>query len=335
MPVVYLEAWALLRVFTWRRFFAGVRLVATYLLSLVLRRPVNPGYPLAFAIEPTSICNLRCPECPTGANLLKRPRGLLDMALYRQVLEQLKGSVLYLNLYVQGEPFMHPRFTEMVRMAAARRMYTSTSTNGHFIDRRVADELVKAGLTRLIFSLDGATQQTYSQYRVNGNLEKVLSAIRYVSEAKISRGKHYPLLVVQFLVFQHNEHELSAVKKLVRDLGVDQLEIKTAQLHDYGTMLPPTNAALSRYKAGAGRQLKYRVNNRCWRQWHSAVMTWEGQVAPCCYDKDVDHPLGQVPDEPLEEIWKGEKSRVFKGKILRERQNIGMCRNCPEGKALF
>lgn len=330
-----LEAWALIRVLTLRRLLNAFRLVYSYLRAHYGHTVQITGKPMACAIEPTSICNLKCPECPTGANLLKRPRGMIQLSDFSNMLKQLTPELLYLNLYIQGEPLMHPDFGAMVKEAARYRLYTSTSTNGHYMNPSLADQLVQSGLTRIIFSVDGTSQESYGLYRVGGNFNRVKQSIIDVVRAKKRARSAYPIIVMQFLVFRHNEHELPQIKRLARRLSVDKLEVKTAQFNSFGTMRPPLNARYSRYSDELGRFLKTPVQNRCWRQWHSTTITWDGRLSPCCYDKDAEHAFGNVNKQSIDELWYGDKSLSFKQQIFSQRNSIDMCTNCPEGKHLF
>jgi len=330
-----LESLAVIKTITFRRLMNLFCLIYSYLKSYYTRKTQLKGKPFAFAIEPTSICNLKCPECPTGANLLKRPRGTMDLSLFRKLLLELSPDLFYLNLYIQGEPLMHPEFGKMVKEAARFKLYTSTSTNGHFMNPSLATQLVENKLTRIIFSVDGTSQESYGVYRVGGNFTKVKTSINQVVEAKKKQGALFPLVVMQFLVFHHNEHELPEIRKLARQLKVDKLEIKTAQFNSFGKLRPPINARYSRYADELGKILKRKTNNRCWRQWHSATVTWDGRFAPCCYDKDAEHAFGNALEHDATQIWNGPKSMVFKDEIFKNRQQISMCNNCPEGKHLF
>ena len=214
----FLETWAIIRVMNYCRLSNALKLIYSYLQSYLKQHVGLHGKPMAFSIEPTSSCNLKCPECPTGANLLKRPRGLMDIRHYRQLLQQLSPELLYLNLYVQGEPFMHPQFSKMVSLASRHNLYISTSTNGHFMSPEIANALVRGGLSRIIFSVDGTSQESYGLYRVGGNFNKVRQSIIDVVRAKARAHSAYPIIVMQFLVFRHNERELPQIKKLAPSL---------------------------------------------------------------------------------------------------------------------
>lgn len=329
------EGLALIRALTFIKTINVLKVTVSYVWSRLFRNAWVIGKPFAVSFEPTSTCNLRCPECPTGANLLKRPRGTIKVSNYSAILDQLTDHLLYLNLYVQGEPFMHPELEKLIQLAASRHIYTSTSTNGHFIDNRRAVKIVEAGLTRIIFSVDGSTQESYARYRVGGELEKVKKAIQNVVQAKKEKNSKYPVVVMQFLVFRHNEHEVPEMRRLAKELGADRLEIKTAQFNDFGNgqVEAPDNSRFSRYSNAKTQELQKRSYNHCWRQWHSAVITWDGRVSPCCYDKDSIYCYGNLADTDAKVVFGNQQDLDFKNKVLFDKEKINICNNCPEGRS--
>ena len=156
---------------TFKRIFNALGLVFNYIYSKITNNPKNLFLPVALAFEPTTSCNLRCPECPSGLRSFTRPTGMLEKTLFEKTIEDLKGALLYLTFYFQGEPFLHKDFLEMVKIATKKKIYTSTSTNAHYLTYENAVETVKSGLDRLIISIDGMSQETYEQYRVGGKFE--------------------------------------------------------------------------------------------------------------------------------------------------------------------
>ena len=127
---------------------------------------------MSLSVEPTTSCNLRCPECPSGLRSLTRPPGMLEVDTLKRALDEIGHHVVYLNLYFQGEPYLHPDMNELVRIGVAHGLYTSTSTNAHFLRPERCAQIVQSGLSRLIISIDGMTQRTYGSYRIGGQLEK-------------------------------------------------------------------------------------------------------------------------------------------------------------------
>src|SRR5205085_9820154 len=134
----------------------------------MVSKPVHRGMPISIGIEPTTSCNLRCPECPSGLRSFTRPTGMLDESLFKKVIDELRDTHTYLTFYFQGEPYLHPDFLSLVRYAADRKIFTSTSTNAHYLNDANARATIESGLDRLIISIDGTTQETYESYRVGG-----------------------------------------------------------------------------------------------------------------------------------------------------------------------
>ncbi|CAN5921570.1 hypothetical protein BH24BAC1_BH24BAC1_18160 [soil metagenome] len=322
-----------------RRALNALQVTGSYLLSRLTGRSRHWGGPISVSMEPTTSCNLRCPECPSGLRSFTRPTGMLEEGLYQDVIDQLYQRLVYLIFYFQGEPYLHPRFLDMVRYASGKGIYTATSTNAHFLTDENARLTVASGLDRIIISIDGTTQETYAAYRVGGQLEKVLQGTRNLIKWKKQMRSRTPFVVFQFLVVRPNEHQIAEVKELARELGVDDVWLKTAQIYDYGQGSPliPTIDYYSRYQPnGDGTwSLKNKLLNHCWKMWHSCVITWDGQVVPCCFDKDAGHPMGNLQTERFRALWRGKPYRQFREALLRSRTEIGMCRNCTEGTTVW
>jgi len=297
------------------------------------------GMPISISIEPTTSCNLRCPECPSGLRSFTRPTGMMEKELFESVIAQLAPSLSYLIFYFQGEPYLHPHLLEMVKLASVKKIYTATSTNAHYLNDEAAKETVKSGLDRLIISLDGTTQETYQSYRVGGKLDKVIEGTKNILRWKKELKSKTPHVIFQFLVVKHNEHQLEDVKNLAKTLGVDEVKFKTAQIYDFenGSDLIPAIDKYSRYQKNQNG--KYSIKNglldECWKMWHSCVVTWDGKVVPCCFDKDAHFVLGDLNKNSFEEIWRGEKYNQFRQSLFNSRSEIEMCRNCTEGGKVF
>ncbi|MCS7004265.1 MAG: SPASM domain-containing protein [Cytophagales bacterium] len=325
---------------TLRKVWNFLKLVISFYLSKWSKKPIHWGFPVAVAIEPTTACNLRCPECPSGLRAFTRPTGMLSESLLYQIIDELQDVLLYLTFYFQGEPYLNPRFLEMVSYATQRNIYTITSTNGHYLTDEIAQRTVLSSLDCLIISIDGVTQETYQSYRKGGSLQKVIEGTKNIVKWKKLLKSSVPHVVFQFLVVKPNEHEIPQVYQLAHQLGVDEVRLKTAQIYDYqnGSELIPTISQYSRYALGNDGKyyIKNRLTHSCWKMWHSCVITWDGKVVPCCFDKDAHHTLGQLSaEQSLKKVWKSQEYRSFRSKILQSRSNIEMCQNCTEGTKVW
>ncbi|PWH85673.1 radical SAM/SPASM domain-containing protein [Brumimicrobium oceani] len=324
---------------TFSRIWNLILLYYSYFLAKNFKKIQSKGLPFAASIEPTTACNLGCPECPSGLKQFTRATGKLDLNEHILMLDQLGNQLFYINYYFQGEPFLHPQFLELIKEANHRKIYTATSTNAHFITQSKAEEIVDSGLDRMIISIDGLTQETYEQYRKRGKLEKVIEGTQHMIEAKKKAKSKTPHLIFQFLVVKANEHEIDDVFKLGKSLGVDEVRLKTAQLYDYknGNPLMPKNEKYARYKRmkdGTYRS-KYTISNHCWRMWSSTVLTWDGKVVPCCFDKDAQHVLGDVLRTDFINIWSSAQYQSFRYQVFTDRSQIDICKNCSEGAKVW
>lgn len=329
----------LLRKLNVARLLNAAKIYVSFWIEKITKSGSVKGLPISLTIEPTTACNLGCPECPSGLKKFTRPEGNLKENFYKTIIDSVQSHAFYLNFYFQGEPFINPNFLEMVAYAHAKKIYTATSTNAHFLNDVVAKKTVQSGLDRLIISLDGLTQEVYENYRVHGKLEKVIEGTKNILKWKTELKSKTPYVIFQFLVVKPNEHQIDAAKKLALELGVDEIRFKTAQIYDFenGNPLIPTIEKYSRYRKQANGKfvLKNKLLNECWRMWSSCVITWDGKIVPCCFDKDATHQLGNLATQSLKQIWQSTPYKNFRKAILTNRKSIAICKNCTEGTTVF
>ena len=333
---------------SFRKFINIIKVAGSYFISKWIKQPLQWGLPVSITIEPTTTCNLKCPECPSGTGSLTRSKGSMEFGLFKKIIDELHKNSIYVNLSFQGEPFLHRDFPDLVKYAVGKGIYTSASTNAHFLDNETAKETIKSGLDRLIISIDGTTQYTYSSYRTGGDLDKVIEGALNIISWKKELNSKTPYTIFQFLVTGSNEHQVEGIKKLGDKVGIDKVLIKTLQIGNYrtGNPLMPKNDKYSRYKKQtsfsetdvhekAAYSIKNQLSNHCWRLWHSAVVTWDGTVVPCCFDKDARHPMGELANRTFKSVWKDKPYREFRASVLSSRSNIEICRNCSEGTKVW
>ncbi|HLD54451.1 MAG TPA: radical SAM/SPASM domain-containing protein [Sediminibacterium sp.] len=330
----------LLSKLTLRRFWNGFKVYSSFRLSRLISKPIQWGMPVSISFEPTTSCNLRCPECPSGLREFTRPTGMLQKNFFQETIDEIAQDILYLIFYFQGEPYLNPQFLEMVKYANQKGIYTATSTNAHYLNDENARKTVESGLDRLIISIDGTTQDVYQQYRVGGKLDKVIEGAKNIVKWKKQLNSKTPFVFFQFLVVKPNEHQIADIKALGREIGVDQVRFKTAQVYNYQedpNNLIPTNNKYSRYKKDASGKMKVKsgLKNYCWKLWHANVITWDGLVVPCCFDKDAMHQLGNLKSQSFKEIWKNSNYHQFRKELLNSRKNIDICSNCSEGLSVW
>jgi len=324
---------------TFRRAVNMIKVGGGFFLSRLIRKPFVFGLPVSISIEPTTSCNLRCPECPSGLRSFSRPTGMLKESFFKEVTDQLHKDIFYLIFYFQGEPFLNTDFIKMISYASSKKIYTATSTNAHFLDDETARKTVESGLDRLIISIDGTTQDVYQQYRIGGSLEKVLEGTKNIVNWKKKLKSKKPFLIFQFLVVHPNEHQINDAMKLAEETGVNDIYFKTAQIYDFkkGSPLIPETNQYSRYRKNKNGEyeIKNKLLNHCWKLWHSSVITWDGKTVPCCFDKDAHYQMGDLKEQKFNTIWKGEQYKHFRQSVLKSRKENEICTNCSEGVTVF
>jgi radical SAM protein with 4Fe4S-binding SPASM domain len=225
---------------------------------------------------------------------------------------------------------LHPQFFSFLEIAGSTK--TTVSTNGHFLTVENAQKLMNSGLHKLIVSLDGMDQETYSKYRKDGDLRKVMQGIKNVSEAK-RKVRSSVKLEIQFLVNRYNESQIPAAKQFAHETGA-KLNLKSMQIinNEHIEQWLPGNEKFRRYKKDNGNYfIKSRLRNNCLRLWLNPVIIWSGKVVPCCFDKDADHVMGDLNESSFRDIWYGEKYRAFRESVFTERKKIKICKNCTSG----
>ena len=311
-----------------------LRLCVNYLLSSLLKRPIVTHAPFFLSIEPVNVCNLRCPQCPTGMGIHPRSKRYFDLDLFGRLLQEVGDRLLCVQFYFQGEPLLCPSLCAMIAQAKEAGIYTIVSTNAQLLTQTMAYDLVISGLDKLIVSMDGLSQESYSAYRVGGDVEKVKQALHHVSQCKKKLCSSSPCVELQWLVLSSNEQEMPLIRKQYKQLGADKLVFKTAQFYSIpqGDPLMPRSSAYNRYRrlVDGTWQLKSRLRCRCWRLWSGAVIDTEGNVRSCCFDKEGKYILGNLHQDSFMHIWHGELAQQFRERLLHHRPHIDICRNCTE-----
>lgn len=324
---------------SWKKFKNAAAILSSYFLSRATGRYYVWGKPYTFIIEPTAVCNLRCPQCPVGLQTLIRPQGNMEFEEYKNIVDEIADYTWVLLLYFQGESFINPQIIDMINYAYEKKIFTVISTNGtRLANPQFARDLAASNLGRLILSVDGATEDTYKIYRQAGHFNRVIKGIRQFTEARKELGKKFPRADLQFIVMRHNEHETKDIKQLGKELGVDRVIFKSPQIYDFehAEETLPQNPKYRRYEKTNGTyRLKGSYSGYCKKIWYGSAITWDKTVIPCCFDKDAEFQLGVAGEQPFEEIWSGENYHQFRRLVIKKRDSIEMCRNCTEGLRIF
>ena len=329
----------LIRSLTIRRIINLIKTTSSFFLSTLLEKNIIWGKPTILTIEPTNICNLRCPLCTTGSGEMERSNGKMSFETFENIINKMSDDLFFLLLYHQGEPYVNQHFLDFVKLAKSKNIYCTTSTNAHYFTDDLIHQTIDSGLDSMIVSLDGVTQETYETYRVKGNLEKVINSMKRFMEIKRERKSKTPLIALQFLVMKHNENEIPAIKKLAKEIGVDRLLIKNIEVRslEEAQQWLPVNDKYRRYDF-SGQNFEVKNNNKksCPRPWLSTLINWDGAVVPCCFDKNGKYDMGNINEtNDLGNIWFGQKFSAFRNRLNTNRKSIDICRNCNQGFGSF
>lgn len=288
--------------------------------------------PESMSVESASLCNLQCPQCTIGRGKLQRSAAIMTEETFENAIKPLSRWLINCQFYLQGEPTLNKNLSLLIAKAHKMRIFTSVSTNGQLLTPELCAELVQSGLDQLIISVDGTSQETYEKYRKGGSLTNVMRGVKFLRMAQTKFGKRNPAIVAQFIVFKHNEDEISDIKKLAPQWGFDKLELKSAQIENFceAEEMLPTIKKYCRYKKD--KQDNYFIIKRlpinCFRLRQTMVVSSVGDVLACCYDKNGCFTMGNVNEQSILEIWNNQKFNNLRTQVWQTKTPPDICKNC-------
>ncbi len=307
------------------------------------------GRPYSMKIEPTNICNTKCQLCPTGIGLEGRPKGKMDLAKLKTLIDSLRWHLRDLDLSMWGDPLIVPDIYEMIRHAHDRGIWTYISSNLHAFKltpkpghKSQAELLVESGLDTLTCSLHGASQATYEIYQPGKSFEDSVAKVRHIIQTRDRMGSRTPMVQLNFVVTRHNEHERDAFQRLADDLGCKAIfstASMNARFQDQDHKLQslglaedvlkkkvkthlenwlPSDPAfvLEPYKkmkqTGAVADGDYNGKKLfdCAWPWRQSVINWDGQVVTCCGSFAPEEDMGDVFEHGFAKVWNSERYRM-------------------------
>ncbi len=298
--------------------------------------------PLWLQIETVCQCNLKCPLCRMGRGTITREKGRMPFELFQKIIDDVAAFKPRICLWHMGEPLLTANLPQYIEYAKSKGIAEVViSSNGSVSSsEEFASELVRAGLDKIIICLDGATQATLEKYRKGSDFATVIALTRNLVAARKSMPGSTIRIILSFIVMKHNGHEIEDMKKIARELEVDELLFKNCDIYFPDKEIVELSRDFLPEKLGSdllihdGKDnLSYNlmIENRCDWLWKGAVISWEGKVLPCCHDVDALHPLGNVAEEPFLKIWNSIRYHKFRRTLLRDRKSIPLCAQCPEG----
>jgi len=280
------------------------------------KKEIVGEFPLHLDIESTNACNLKCPMC--GRNWMKEKIGYLDWQLFKKIIDQgAKYHLPSVKLNYRGEPLLHSELAKMVRYAKEKGILeVQFNTNGLLLDGKKAEELIEAGIDRIIFSFDAASKETYEKIRKGSNYEKVVANIKNLVKRRDEKGLKRPLIRVQMVKMKENEKE---VEDFVR------------------FWIPIANrvAVSTKRDIGGGNQKKIE-HFICPQIWQRLMICWDGAVRMCCGDWQGEINLGNIKEKSIYEIWHSEKlERIRKIHSEGNFDKMPVCASCEVNTPRF
>jgi MoaA/NifB/PqqE/SkfB family radical SAM enzyme len=258
---------------------------------------------------------------------------------FKRIIDTIGKTCINLEMYNWGEPFLNRDIFKMIDYATRKyNVYTRISSNLNLSNEEFYKELVLSGLNSLTISLDGASRDTYSKYRVNGSFDRVIDNIRLIVNYKKKFGRIEPKLVWQFLVFRHNEHEIEIAKIMAKDLSVNEIVFLRPhipqELKDWDSSIKRFSNFLCSEtgdKNNNNNTPGKKINKKCNWPYSSIAINANLSVSPCCAVAKEEDDFGYFSDDRFSDAWNTEKFKfareyVSRNMIIKDSDNV--CARC-------
>lgn len=293
-------------------------------------------------IDPCTVCNLHCPFCGVGKGLVDHEKRLMSFDEFKHVIDQVGEYLLEASVFQYGEPLMNPDIYRMIEYAKSFYIYTRVSTNLTILNYEKAEKLVASGLDYLTVCIDGASQETYSQYRVGGNYKTVLDNLKLILKAKKRLESKTPLIAWQFLLFRHNEHEIETARALSIKMGVDLFLMYPAYVPPENPEWIPSENVLVKYgflsKDVPAKKAVPTVSEvsqavpMCKWLWSHLVVSSNGTLTPCCRMSINIPEAGNLFESKIfDEVWNSDGLRSARRFFItgQSQEPKTVCETCP------
>ena len=299
---------------------------------------IQAAKPLAIRLEAATVCQLRCPTCPTTDGKIRKNlgTGFLKFDDFKRFIDE-NPWVFDVELSNWGEIFLSPDLLKMMEYAY-RSGVALRADNG--VNLNTASDSILEGLVRYRFrslrcSIDGASPETYRIYRQRGDFDTVLNNIKKINQFKAQHNSRYPELTWQFVAFGHNEHEIPKAQRLAKELHM-RFSLKLSWDETFSPIKNPEAirettglgvASRSEYHQKYGSN--YLQKQTCAQLWNHPQINWDGRVLGCCVNYWGD--FGNAFEEGLLETLNGEKMEYAR-QMLQGRSPARAdipCNTCP------
>ncbi len=292
--------------------------------------------PYLYYIDVGNFCNLKCPLCPTGNSSDKRKRQFMNFETYKKIFDKIKKHSLYVNLYNWGEPFLNKDILKIIEYTKKNKVGVILSTNFNNVNDDTIKSIVKLQVDKIIISIDGSDQHSYTTYRRNGDFNKVLLNLKKLLSIKMVLKSRYPLIVWQYLVSKKNEKFTNEASKLAKELGIkivfpkfqiSQEIVLKKQIIDKKLVDEWITDENKKHE----KDYTFRIKSPCEYLYYYMIINPEGTTSPCCAIYDSKTDFGDLLNNDLKTVWNNTnylsaRSLFSSKKILNKNKTI--CEDC-------
>lgn len=269
--------------------------------------------PNTFTVETILGCQLSCRECAIGGGLVKRTHGVLSFLAFKKIARKIEPYCQYLYLHLWGEPLLNTDILQMIRYASTFTR-TNISTNANNLDPELAEALIDSGVTDIIVSIDGMTQEVYEQYRQGGSLEKACHGLVLLQKFN-ARHDRKVNIAPQFLVFGHNQHQMTSFSEFCHANDLKPA-FKAPYIRKDSVLSHSDHGQYVREKS-TNPDLRRKNMTQCPNALDVFTIHRDGAVVCCCYDHNQTESFGNIFEQPVADIWEGTRFRQFRTGILK------------------
>lgn len=302
-------------------------------------------YPASLIIETIRGCNLKCIFCPLQVDDNVKAHGVMSDKTFSKVLADISQieSIKQFILHNLGEPLLDKKIFSRIRMIKDRIIDCKTLIDSNLsVDFNIV-EMVNSGLDAIDIAFDGANQQSYSKYRKNGNLDKLISNMVRIATTKKLLNTDKPTIQAKTVLFKHLVPELDVIANISSQCGANKLILQHAifieGVGEEAKEWIPKEQNLSRYNVEQlhkHNKLTFLKNRneqeKCCNGILSTippVIDFEGNVYPCCYCCTLEeYNMGNINNKSFQEIWQSNKYVDFRLNILKNRFCYDICSKC-------
>lgn len=271
-------------------------------------------------VDASTLCQLRCPVCLEWGLQEKYGRGYLSFESFKMLADSYP-FIRNFELSNKGEAFLNPDLSKIMEYAHAKRLKLTLygGVNFNSVSETILKNLVKYKFRSLTISIDGASDETYKVYRIGGCFDAVIANIKRLNYYKKKHKSLFPKLRWKFVIFGHNEHEISKARRMAAELKMDFCTVFNfsdgySPIMDKELVKKQTGYA-SRQEEEAKKGYLYTAAV-CRQMFEEPQINWDGELQGCCMANGASY--GNVLQSGLLECMASERFRYAQAMLTGE-----------------